>query len=102
MNIIAARVLEPGYFKKSTIVRSNFFPDVAGQISTSYNEIIGLNRRKEVGDCMNPRHDEQIEEIRNNLLASRKILNAMCEENRQKHLSAYLQRRQYAKYLEEF
>lgn len=35
---------------------------------------------------MNPKHDEQIENIKNEFQNSRKILNAVCDENRQKIL----------------
>ena len=35
---------------------------------------------------MNSKHDEQIENIKNEFLNSRKILNAVCDENRQKIL----------------
>ena len=35
---------------------------------------------------MNPKHNEQIERIKNEFQASRKILNAICDENRQKIL----------------
>ena len=35
---------------------------------------------------MNPKHNEQIENIRNEFQSSRKILNAICNENRQKIL----------------
>lgn len=35
---------------------------------------------------MNPKHDEQIENIKNEFQNSRNILNAVCDENRQKIL----------------
>lgn len=35
---------------------------------------------------MNPKHDKQIENIKNEFQNSRKILNAFCDENRQKIL----------------
>lgn len=35
---------------------------------------------------MNPKHNEQIEEIKRQFQSSRKILNMLCEENRQKIL----------------
>ena len=39
---------------------------------------------------MNSRHDEQINRIKEELLASSKILNAICDENRQKILIVLL------------
>lgn len=35
---------------------------------------------------MNPKHNEQIESIRREFIRSKRILNAICEENRQKIL----------------